>query len=161
MADKVESFQLDHRKVKAPYVRRADRLVGPRGDVVTKFDLRFLQPNAGAMPTGALHTLEHLLAVYLREELVGIIDLSPMGCRTGFYLTLFGEPEVEEVKEALKRALEQVLAASEVPPPTRSSAATTGIIPGRGQGYASLVLAACKKKGEFRHVGRTCPFCPF
>ncbi|HHY37096.1 MAG TPA: S-ribosylhomocysteine lyase [Firmicutes bacterium] len=115
MTDKVESFQLDHRKVKAPYVRKADRLVGPRGDVVTKFDLRFLQPNAGAMPTDALHTLEHLLAVYLREELEGVIDLSPMGCRTGFYLTLFGEQEVEKVREALKRALERVLAATGVP----------------------------------------------
>ena len=89
MADKVESFQLDHRKVKAPYVRRADRLVGPRGDVVTKFDLRFLQPNAGAMPTGALHTLEHLLAVYLREELVGVL-IFPHGLPDRLHLTLFG-----------------------------------------------------------------------
>ncbi|MFY9429545.1 MAG: S-ribosylhomocysteine lyase [bacterium] len=143
MADKVESFQLDHRKLKAPYVRRADRLVGPRGDVVTKFDLRFLQPNAGAMPTGALHTLEHLLAVYLREELVGIIDLSPMGCRTGFYLTLFGEPEVEEVKEALKRALEQVLAASEVPAANEVQCGhyRDHSLAGAKE-YASLVLAA-------------------
>ncbi|NLJ33023.1 MAG: S-ribosylhomocysteine lyase, partial [Firmicutes bacterium] len=32
----VESFDLDHRRVKAPYVRKAARLVGPRGDVVSK-----------------------------------------------------------------------------------------------------------------------------
>ncbi|HHW91990.1 MAG TPA: S-ribosylhomocysteine lyase [Firmicutes bacterium] len=115
MTDIVESFQLDHRKVKAPYVRKADRLVGPRGDVVTKFDLRFLQPNAGALPTGAIHTLEHLLAVYLREELEGVIDLSPMGCRTGFYLILFGEQEEERVKGALVWALQRVLDATDVP----------------------------------------------
>jgi len=115
MTDIVESFQLDHRKVKAPYVRKADRLVGPRGDVVTKFDLRFLQPNAGALPTGAIHTLEHLLAVYLREELEGVIDLSPMGCRTGFYLIRLGEAREEDVATALIRALEKVRQAETVP----------------------------------------------
>ena len=42
---KVESFTFDHRKVKAPYVRRCCVLDGPNGDKVTKFDLRFCQPN--------------------------------------------------------------------------------------------------------------------
>jgi len=111
----VESFDLDHRRVKAPYVRKAARLVGPRGDVVSKFDLRFLQPNVGALPTGAIHTLEHLLAVYLREELEGIIDISPMGCRTGFYLSLFGERGEEEIAAALVKALRQVVASDEIP----------------------------------------------
>ena len=113
--ENVESFQLDHRKVKAPYVRKAARLIGPQGDVVTKFDLRFSQPNGGVLPTGALHTLEHLLAVYLREELDGIIDISPMGCRTGFYLSLFGERKKEEIAAALLRALRRVLTATEIP----------------------------------------------
>ena len=36
-----------------------------------------------------MHTLEHLMAEYIRDELEGVIDLSPMGCRTGFYLALF------------------------------------------------------------------------
>ena len=81
--EKVESFKLDHNKVKAPFVRKCCVLDGKMGDKVSKFDLRFLQPNKEAFGTAAMHGLEHLLATYLREELDGLIDLSPMGCRTG------------------------------------------------------------------------------
>lgn len=111
----VESFQLDHRKVVAPYVRKAGVLNGQHGDVVTKFDLRFLQPNKEAMPTAAMHALEHLLAGFLREHLDNVIDISPMGCRTGFYLVMWGEVEPETVKNALEASLKQVLEAEEVP----------------------------------------------
>lgn len=85
----VESFALDHTKVRAPYVRLAGRKpLG--GGVVEKYDLRLAQPNREAIPTASLHTLEHLLAGYLRDHLEGVIDLSPMGCRTGFYLVAEG-----------------------------------------------------------------------
>ncbi len=53
-------------------------LDGKNGDKVTKFDLRFLQPNVEAFGTAALHGLEHLLATYLRETMDDFIDLSPM-----------------------------------------------------------------------------------
>lgn len=47
MAEKpvVESFQLDHTKVKAPYVRYIDTETGPHGDVISNYDLRLTQPN--------------------------------------------------------------------------------------------------------------------
>ena len=93
----VESFTLDHTKVKAPYVRVAGYERHRLGSVVQKFDLRFLQPNVDAIPTAALHTLEHLLAFGLREELEGVIDISPMGCRTGFYLLLSGDYESKDI----------------------------------------------------------------
>lgn len=112
---KVESFQLDHRRVAAPYIRKAGVLKGEKGDKVTKFDLRFLQPNQEAMPTASLHALEHLLAGFLREHLDHVIDLSPMGCRTGFYLILWGDVEPEIVKSVLEASLKQVLEAEEVP----------------------------------------------
>lgn len=112
---KVESFELDHTKVRAPYVRLASLEEGPRGDIVAKYDLRFITPNKGAISTGGMHTLEHLLAMYIRDELDGIIDISPMGCRTGFYLTKFGKTPLPEVKEALEKALEKVIKAEEVP----------------------------------------------
>ena len=112
--NKVESFELDHRKVKAPYIRKCCLLNGPKGDYVTKFDIRFLQPNKEAFGTAAMHGLEHLLATYLREELEGLIDLSPMGCRTGFYLVMWGDVEAKTVKEGLERALEKVLKAEEM-----------------------------------------------
>lgn len=113
--ERVESFELDHRKVKAPYVRKCCILEGIKGDKVTKFDLRFLQPNKESFGTAGMHGLEHLLANTLREELDNIIDLSPMGCRTGFYLSLFGDRDPKEIKEALEKSLEKVLKAKEIP----------------------------------------------
>jgi len=111
----VESFTLDHTKVKAPYVRNCGRITTPKGDVILKFDLRFTQPNEDIMPTGAVHALEHLLAGFMRQELTDIVDLSPMGCRTGFYLIKVGETSIEEVKQALISSLRRVLTATEVP----------------------------------------------
>ena len=88
----VESFNLDHTKVHAPYIRVAGRKVGMCGDYITKFDIRLCQPNKTFMETGALHAIEHLFAETIRDVLDkdSVIDFSPMGCRTGFYLTLFG-----------------------------------------------------------------------
>lgn len=106
---RVSSFDLDHTRVRAPYVRLAGRVTGPHGDVVSKYDLRLVQPNRGEIPTAALHTIEHLLAGYLRDELgPDIVDASPMGCRTGFYLTVLGAPEEARVRDALVAALRSV-----------------------------------------------------
>ncbi|MBS3967713.1 MAG: S-ribosylhomocysteine lyase [Truepera sp.] len=109
----VESFQLDHTQVVAPYVRLAGRYLTAHGDEIRKFDLRLVQPNRQELPTAALHTLEHLFAGYLRDSLADkVIDVSPMGCRTGFYLTALGEPSEEVVREALLQALRSVVAHS-------------------------------------------------
>jgi S-ribosylhomocysteine lyase len=112
---KIESFELDHTKIVAPFVRKAGLFKGEKGDCVTKFDLRFVQPNLETMPSAAIHTLEHLLAGYLREEIDGIIDMSPMGCRTGFYLTIWGDVSEEEMKRALIAGLDKVAKSTEVP----------------------------------------------
>ncbi|MEE0973277.1 MAG: S-ribosylhomocysteine lyase [Paludibacteraceae bacterium] len=111
----VESFTMDHTQVKAPFVRKCGVLTGPNGDVVTKFDLRFMQPNKDAIPTAALHALEHLLAGYLRDEVENVIDLSPMGCRTGFYFIVWGQPSIEQITLALKKSLQRVVESTEVP----------------------------------------------
>ncbi len=112
---KVESFQLDHTKVKAPYVRVAGTEKNEKGSTIQKYDLRFLQPNADSLPTAAVHTLEHLLATYLRDELEGIIDISPMGCRTGFYLIIWDEHDPADVAAALTKVLHKVLETEHVP----------------------------------------------
>jgi len=112
---KVESFELDHTKVKAPYVRKCGAEKGQKGDIISKFDLRFLQPNKEEMPTGAVHTLEHLLAIYMREKMDDIIDISPMGCRTGFYMVVWGEVKVDTVIEALNYTLNKVLETVDIP----------------------------------------------
>lgn len=108
-ANVVESFNLDHLTMDAPQVRMAGRQSGPKGDQISKFDLRFMKPNTTAMPTEAIHTLEHLLATYIRGHLENVIDLSPMGCRTGFYLSLWGEIQPEKIQSALVESLKQVL----------------------------------------------------
>lgn len=111
----VESFTMDHTKVKAPFVRKCGTIITPKGDTITKFDLRFTQPNVHIMPTGTIHALEHLLAGYIREELNDVIDISPMGCRTGFYLILVGEATEGKVAGALINALNKVIEADEIP----------------------------------------------
>src|SRR5574344_15288 len=111
----VESFTMDHTKVKAPFVRKCGIQIGSNGDIVTKFDLRFTQPNKESIPTAAIHALESLLAGYIREEIQGVIDLSPMGCRTGFYLIVWDEHDIKEVQKALISALNKVLLATEIP----------------------------------------------
>ncbi|WP_297519004.1 S-ribosylhomocysteine lyase [uncultured Clostridium sp.] len=113
--EKVESFELDHRIVKAPYVRKCCTLDGVKGDKVSKYDLRFLQPNKESFGTAAMHGLEHLLATYLRAEITDIIDISPMGCRTGFYLSVWGDKDPSEIKKGLENALKVVLEATEIP----------------------------------------------
>ncbi len=105
---KVDSFNLDHTKVTAPYVRVASKKTGEKGDIVTKFDVRFCQPNREFMTTAAIHTLEHLIAEYIRDEMDGVIDLSPMGCRTGFYFTIFGDVSEEFIAEHFLNVLIKV-----------------------------------------------------
>ena len=114
---KVESFELDHNAVKAPYVRLAGT-EEHKGALIQKYDLRFLQPNHDAIPTGALHTLEHFLAINLRDELTGIIDISPMGCRTGYYLVMWDEHSPKEIATALRKVLEKVLEQETIPATT-------------------------------------------
>jgi len=111
----VESFTLDHTKVKAPFVRMCTVYKGDMGDMVTKYDIRFKQPNEDELQSEGIHTLEHLMATYMREYMDGIIDLSPMGCRTGFYLTVWGSPDVSTVKQAVLKSLADVLKSDEIP----------------------------------------------
>ena len=101
----VESFTLDHTAVKAPYVRLIGVETGPRGDEISNFDVRFVQPNEGEIPTAGLHTIEHLLAAVLRDRLDGVIDISPFGCRTGFHLIAWGRPDVTDVVVAIRDSL--------------------------------------------------------
>ncbi|MFC6616508.1 S-ribosylhomocysteine lyase [Deinococcus radiophilus] len=112
---KVESFDLDHTQVKAPYVRLAGTQTTPGGDTISKYDLRLLQPNQGALPTGALHTLEHLLVTGLRGRLENVVDVSPMGCRTGFYMAVVDRPDPAAIMDVFRGALEDVATYDQVP----------------------------------------------
>lgn len=111
----VESFNLDHRTVRAPYVRLADRKVLPAGDVVVKYDVRFTQPNLAHLEMPTVHSLEHLFAEHSRNHSDRVLDFSPMGCQTGFYLMLQGDWAIEDVFTLIEATLTDVVAASEVP----------------------------------------------
>ena len=109
----LDSFTVDHTIMPAPAVRRAKGMRTPSGDNLTVFDLRFYKPNKAKMTTEGAHTLEHLFAGFMRDHLnsdkVEIIDLSPMGCQTGFYMSLIGEPEEETVAKAWEASMKDVL----------------------------------------------------
>lgn len=109
----LDSFTVDHTIMPAPAVRRAKGMKTPSGDDVTVFDLRFVKPNEDILSSEGIHTLEHLFAGFMRDHLnsdkVEIIDLSPMGCRTGFYMSLLGAPDEKVVADAWKASMEDVL----------------------------------------------------
>lgn len=110
----VESFNLDHTKVKAPYIRLVGVINGQYGDKIYKYDLRFCQPNKEYMDMPTLHSLEHMLAEFIRNHLDNVIDLSPMGCQTGFYLTVLNNDEQDTVFSAVEKTLSEVLESVEV-----------------------------------------------
>jgi S-ribosylhomocysteine lyase len=98
----------------APAVRVAKTMTTPGGVTITVFDLRFCRPNEEILSEKGIHTLEHLFAGFMRDHLNGdgveIIDISPMGCRTGFYMSLIGEPDEARVAAAWLAAMDDVLA---------------------------------------------------
>jgi S-ribosylhomocysteine lyase len=90
---KIPSFSIDHeRLLRGIYVSRKDQ-VG--GEVVTTFDIRMKEPNREpVLDQGAIHTIEHLAATYLRNHPVWadrIVYWGPMGCLTGNYLLVRGD----------------------------------------------------------------------
>lgn len=111
----VESFNLDHTKVVAPYVRLAGRKMGANGDEILKYDIRFKQPNKEHMEMAGLHSIEHLMAENIRNHTDKVVDMSPMGCQTGFYLAVINHDDFDEILTILEKTLEDVLNATEVP----------------------------------------------
>jgi S-ribosylhomocysteine lyase len=109
----LDSFCVDHVKMPAPAVRVAKKMKTPKGDDITVFDLRFCKPNHAILSEKGIHTLEHLFAGFMRDHLNGngveIIDISPMGCRTGFYMSLVGTPEEERVLKAWEASMNDIL----------------------------------------------------
>ena len=110
----VESFNLDHRTVAAPYVRVADRKQLPGGDTLVKYDVRFTQPNRGHLEMPTVHSIEHLTAEHMRNHTDALIDFSPMGCQTGFYALMLGV-ETEEFERLLELTFRDIMDATEVP----------------------------------------------
>lgn len=110
--EKIPSFTIDHnRLLRGIYVSRKDK-VG--GDTVTTFDIRMKEPNREpALHPGALHTIEHLAATYLRNDSEwkdSIVYWGPMGCLTGNYLLMKGDLQPSDIVELMKRTFAFVAA---------------------------------------------------
>ncbi len=100
---KIASFTVDHDKLpKGMYISRVD------GDCIT-YDIRTRVPNKEeVMKNDAIHTLEHLVATYVRntEFADHIIYFGPMGCRTGFYLITRDKVSNADAIKMIQDALE-------------------------------------------------------
>ena len=103
--EKIESFRVDHtRLLPGLYVSRRD---GGDEKPVTTFDIRITQPNMEpVMDMPAIHTMEHLGATFLRNsgQKDDVIYFGPMGCRTGFYLVMFGKLNASDVLPLVRDA---------------------------------------------------------
>ena len=113
----IQSFSVDHmRIVPGIFTSRVDKL----GDYsVTTYDIRLKKPNREpVIDVAAMHTLEHIIATYLRnndEWKDEVIYWGPMGCLTGFYLILKGERSPKEIYDLILNLFELVKDADEVP----------------------------------------------
>lgn len=90
---KIPSFTIDHTRLnRGIYVSRKDFVAD---EVITTFDVRMKLPNREpALHQGAIHTIEHLAATFLRNHPVWkdrIVYWGPMGCLTGNYLIVKGD----------------------------------------------------------------------
>ena len=104
----IASFQVDHTRITPGiYVSRVDAI---GGDFATTFDVRMKRPNVEpAVHPNALHTIEHIVATYLRSDPEWkdrIVYWGPMGCLTGNYLIVKGRPTPQELQPLLLRAFE-------------------------------------------------------
>ena len=100
---KIASFTINHDTLtEGIYTSRID------GDIVT-YDIRMRKPNNGNyLETGALHTVEHLFATYVRNSPFAdsIIYFGPMGCRTGCYLIVRDRLKPQQVIDLVKETFE-------------------------------------------------------
>ena len=115
--DLIPSFSVDHTLIiPGIFTSRID-VVG--GNKVTTYDIRVTKPNVEpAVDVAAMHTLEHIIATYLRnndEWKDEVIYWGPMGCLTGFYLILKGDRAPKEICDLLIAAFESVKDSTEVP----------------------------------------------
>ena len=113
----IQSFSVDHtRMVPGIFTSRVDHV----GDYsVTTYDIRLKRPNREpVMDVAAMHSLEHMIATYLRNTpdwKDEVIYWGPMGCLTGFYLILKGNRTPRELDGLILKAFSSVNDAREVP----------------------------------------------
>ena len=106
--DLIPSFSVDHsRLLPGVYISRTDVLNGSK---ITTYDIRMKKPNIEpCVDVAAMHTLEHIIATYLRNNAQwkdSIIYWGPMGCLTGFYLIIKDQQPCETIGKLMIEAFE-------------------------------------------------------
>lgn len=109
--DLIPSFAVDHTNLQPGiYVSRQDSVVD---QVITTYDIRMTAPNQEpALAPAAIHTIEHLVATYLRNDdewKDSVIYWGPMGCLTGNYLIMKGNHAPEEIRDLMIAAFQYVV----------------------------------------------------
>lgn len=102
----IASFTVDHERLQPGiYLSRMDTDPAT-GSIVTTFDIRMTAPNMEpVLDTATIHAIEHLGATYLRNESnirERVVYFGPMGCRTGFYLIVFGGYRPEDAVDTVR-----------------------------------------------------------
>ena len=115
--DLIESFSIDHRYIiPGIFISRVDDIDGNK---VTTYDIRVKRPNVEpAIEVSAMHSLEHIIATYLRNNKDWkneVIYWGPMGCLTGFYLILKGNRKPEDIYDLILNSFKEVEKYNEVP----------------------------------------------
>jgi len=113
----IPSFSVDHTLIVPGIFFSRQDAVGE--GVVTTYDIRLRKPNVEpVIDVAAMHSLEHLIATFLRNDPVwkdDVIYWGPMGCLTGFYLILKGNRRPQEVYDIILEAFKSVQNADTVP----------------------------------------------
>ncbi|MCR4898267.1 MAG: S-ribosylhomocysteine lyase [Acholeplasmatales bacterium] len=108
--DLIESFSIDHRYIiPGIFISRVDDIDGNK---VTTYDIRVKRPNVEpAIEVSAMHSLEHIIATYLRNNndwKNEVIYWGPMGCLTGFYLILKGNRKPQDIYDLILNSFKEV-----------------------------------------------------
>ncbi len=113
----IQSFSVDHTGIiPGIFTSRVDYI---GNDTATTYDIRLKRPNREpVIDIAAMHSLEHIIATFLRNEpdwKEDVIYWGPMGCLTGFYLILKGNRAPSEIYYLITRAFRSVSEVSQVP----------------------------------------------
>lgn len=147
----IPSFTIDHCKLMAGvYVSRQD-MVGT--EKVTTYDIRMKAPNRETpVYAPALHTIEHLVATYLRNNEAWkdqVIYWGPMGCLTGNYLIMKGEPTCEAIRQLMIEAFQYVVDFDGVIPGTTPDACGNYLLHDLGMAKIEAKQYVERLKSEF------------
>ena len=156
--DLIPSFSVDHTAiVPGIFTSRMDKV----GDIViTTYDIRLTRPNREpAVDVSAMHSLEHIIATFLRNDpdwKDDIIYWGPMGCLTGFYVILKGSRTPREIYDLILRAFRSVEEVQSVPGTTPENCGNyllhnLGMAKWYASGFAEYLAANAENPAIFEY----------